>query len=111
MQIPHWPNVINEGCMKKVEYPLTPDTTIAVGDRVRSFDFINNAQCYFVGVVESLTPMYQYKIKVEYQVWEGERTPAEQNYCGYVAPPINGSSEMFDTLPRGVQRVREGEEA
>lgn len=94
--------------MADVKYPTVPDTTIGVGDRVRSFDFTNNSRCYFVGVVESLTDQNQYKIKVEYQIWNGIRSL--DNYCDYVLPPMNGVQSQFNRSYCGVQRVLEGEE-
>jgi hypothetical protein len=94
---------------KPVAYPTAPDTTIKVGDRVRSFDFPGEADCYFVGMVESITVHKQYKIKVEYQVWEGKRVPDNQNYCAYVCPPLNGL-EGFAGPIVSVQRITEGEE-
>lgn len=92
--------------VKPVEYPTTPDTTITVGDRVRSFDFPGNAECYWVGTVVELNKHGQYNIKVEYQVWENKRE--ETNYCDAVFPPINGQRGIFGLL-RGVQRITEGE--
>lgn len=95
--------------VKPVEYPTVPNTTIKVGDRVRSFDFPDNAQCYWVGTVESILPAtQQYRVKVEYQVWENERE--SDNYCDAVCPPINGLRGIFGPT-RGVQRIVEGEEA
>lgn len=93
---------------KPVQYPAKADKTIAIGERVRSFDFADNAQCYFVGMVEDIKNQ-QYKIKVLSQVWEGKRVPDDQNYCDYVLPPVNGLRGMFG-LTRGVQRMEEGEE-
>lgn len=95
---------------KPTTYPSTPDATIAVGDRVRSFDFVGNPGCYFVGVVEGVSKFdgfSVYNIKVDYQVWEGKR--AETNYCASVHPPINGMQGIFG-LTCGVQRILEGEE-
>jgi hypothetical protein len=94
--------------VKPVQYPLVPDLSITVGDKVRSFDFRDNAQCYFVGTVESITELGQYKIKVEYQVWEDQRVPDDQNYCSYVVPPVNGTQGIFGLL-NGVQRILPGE--
>lgn len=95
--------------VKPVEYPTVPDTTIKVGDRVRSFDFPDNAQCYFVGTVSRLNiDNMQIDIAVEYQVWEGMREPT--NYCASVHPPFNGLRGIFGPT-RGVQRIVEGEEA
>lgn len=97
-------NVLN-----KVYYPLEPDTTIRVGDRVRSFDFHGDSSCYFVGKVTGIDHSQNvYNIAVECQVWEGKRS--KQNYCASVHPPINGQRGIFG-LTRGVQRIAEGEEA
>jgi hypothetical protein len=88
-----------------VEYPLLADRTIAVGDRVRSFDFPGNPTCYFVGTVTGVTDLDQYNIEVEYQVWENMREPT--NFCKSVHPPINGVEGIFGPM-RGVQRITEG---
>ena len=91
-----------------VSYPTEPDTTIKVGDRVRSFDFPDNALCYFVGTVTAMREVaQQYDIEVEYQVWQGEREAS--NYCATVHPSFNGTQGFFGPL-RGVQRVLPGEE-
>ena len=95
---------------KPVTYPTTPNTTIAVGDRVRSFDFVGNNDCYFVGTVESITDQLcfrQYNITVEYQIWDGKK--AETNYCASVHPPVNGTHCLFGANC-GVQRILPGEE-
>lgn len=92
--------------VKPVEYPRVPDLSIKVGDRVRSFDFPDNAQCYWVGTVESITRFGQYHIAVEYQVWEDNRE--DTNYCEAVCPPTNGQRGIFG-LTRGVQRILPGE--
>lgn len=93
---------------KPVEFPETPDTTICVGDRVRSFDFPDNSLCYFVGTVIGIRPeTEQYDISVEYQVWMGEREAS--NYCASVHPPLNGVEGLFGPF-RGVQRVLASEE-
>lgn len=94
--------------MAKRFYPTVPDRTIKVGDKVRSFDFVGNTECYFVGTVIAITPMQQYDIKVDYQVWEGKK--AKTNYCDRVVPPLNGLDGIFG-LTRGVQRILEGEQA
>ena len=91
-----------------VAYPTEPDTTIEIGDRVRCFDFPNEAGCYFIGYVTDVDHTNgQYNVKVEFQVWEGER--ALVNYCDRIMPPINGLEGIFGKF-RGVQRVLEGEE-
>lgn len=90
-----------------VQYPVHPDTTIVVGDKVRSFDFPGDATCYFVGTVTKVRQdAEQYDIAVEYQVWEDE--VQETNYCASVHPPLNGMRGIFG-LVRGVQRIVEGE--
>lgn len=91
---------------KPVVYPTEPDTTIAVGDRVRSFDFPGDATCYWVGTVDHITKYGQYHITVEYQIWEGERAPV--NYCAAVVPPVNGTQGIGGVF-FGVQRILEGE--
>lgn len=93
---------------KPVQFPTEPDTTIKVGDRVRSFDFLDNSLCYFVGTVTKIRQdTQQYDIAVEYQVWQGEREAS--NYCASVHPPVNGQQGFFGPF-RSVQRVLEGEE-
>ena len=91
-----------------VAFPTIADTTIEVGDRVRSFDYLNDSKCYFIGVVTDVDEEAGvYNIKVESQVWEGKRQ--ETNYCASVHPPINGlrgDNEVF----MAVQRMEEGEE-
>lgn len=90
-------------------YPLEPDETIKVGDRVRSYDFHGDATCYWVGTVIDVQHWRgTYEISVEFQVWEGNR--AKDNYCDKVYPPINGQRGLFG-LTHGVQRIAEGEEA
>ena len=90
-----------------VAYPTEANTTIEVGDRVRSFDYSNESGCYFVGTVTDVDEAVGvYNIKVEFQVWEGKR--AETNYCASVHPPINGLRGMLG-LTMGVQRMDEGE--
>jgi hypothetical protein len=75
---------------------------------VRSFDFPDNALCYFVGTVTKLRPdTQQYDIVVDYQVWNGMRE--ESNYCASVHPPFNGLRGIFGII-RGVQRVLPSEE-
>lgn len=89
-------------------YPLEPDTTIRVGDRVRSFDFAGDDSCYWVGTVREIQQEKGvYEIVVDFQIWEGQR--AKENYCWAVYPPINGQQGIFG-LTRGVQRMAEGEE-
>lgn len=91
-----------------VAYPTEPDTTIELGDRVRCFDFPNEAGCYFVGHITDVDELAgQYNIKVEFQVWEGEVSLV--NYCDRVMPPINGLAGIFGPFC-GVQRMEEGEE-
>jgi hypothetical protein len=91
-----------------IVYPTEPDTTIAIGDRVRSFDFPGEGSCYFVGTVARIDERQGlYVIDVDYQIWEGEK--AETNYCAKVCPPVNGIPGLFGPFC-GVQRVLEGEE-
>lgn len=91
----------------KVFYPLEPDTTIKIGDRVRSFDFAGDATCYWVGTVTDIQYWRgTYEISVDFQVWEGKRS--KDNYCEKLYPPINGEQGIFGRT-RGVQRMVKGE--
>ena len=94
---------------KTVQYPTVADTTIKVGDRVRSYDFKGQDGCYFVGTVTNIRKdTEQYDIAVEYQVWMFEREAS--NYCASVHPPVNGTPSLLGGVHMGVQRVLEGEE-
>lgn len=89
-----------------------PDTTIAVGDRVRSDDFPwdrgDRPPCYAEGVVEEITPPIEgcprYKIRVEARVFNGETrefVPGE-----YVYPPVNGTPQTMGGPTSGVKKIR-----
>jgi hypothetical protein len=87
-------------------YPTTPDTSIQVGDTVRSFDFFGTTSCYVVGTVEDIQVSggcQKYFIRVTERVWDNR-----PDTCGVgelVYTPVNGVAMSFGGLCRGVQRV------
>jgi len=96
---------------------MTQPREIAVGDRVRSFDFPANTHglyfrpdCYIVGVVRSVdflgdSGLLRYSIKVEQRIIAGEPTDITSSH---VYPPINGTPTITGRTD-GV--VRDGAEA
>ena len=70
-----------------------PDTTIKIGDRVKSYDFPDSPQaegCYVIGTVVALPVMdgcTRYKIAVEKRVFNF--FPSEGK--DFVYPPVNGT--------------------
>lgn len=84
-------------------YPATPDLTIAVGDRVRSFDFPGSTDCYVEGTVVAIDArMAVYKVRVERRVFEGMEITDPRT--DIVLPPMNGRQGLFG-MTRGVVRV------
>ena len=78
---------------------------IEVGNRVRSYDFQRNRECYVEGIVEGferLEGCERYKIRVERKVWAGEEV--ENPYRGHVYPPLNGTPSLFGEC-NGVELV------
>lgn len=73
------------------------DTSIKVGDRVKSYDFPDTTPerlelCYKIGTVEAIEPVDscdRYKIKVEKTIFRGEED--KEIYIDYVYPPVNGT--------------------
>lgn len=94
-------------------YPATPDTTINVGDRVRSYDFPGNDACYIEGEVTHLqwhNGCNQYRIKVTARVWHGEREDNIERHT-FVLAPVNGTDTTFGDVTCGVERINEGNPA
>lgn len=63
---------------------------IQIGDRVRSFDFARDRDCYVEGVVEGFDmDGSRYRIRIENKVWlnEADAGPFDE----YACPPVNGS--------------------
>jgi hypothetical protein len=84
----------------------TPQTDIAPGERVRSYDFAGNLECYADGVVEAITePMEgcpRYRLRIERRVWKGQETNAHE---GVVFPPVNGTPTLLGRLTNLVVRL------
>jgi len=77
---------------------------IKVGDRVRSYDFQRDPECYVEGIVEGFheaPDCKRYKIRVVRKVWAGEEV--EEPYAGCVYPPLNGTPRMFGDECNGVE--------
>ena len=71
-----------------------PFDTIKIQDRVRSFDFEGNKDCYTEGIVEGIEfheGCDRYKIYVDKCVFDG----IEVSYNEYIYPPVNGTLMMF----------------
>jgi hypothetical protein len=83
-----------------------PDLSLAVGDRVRSYDFAGTRDCYVEGLVEAITPPLEgcarYKIRVERQVLGGVTAPVRAEF---VYPPVNGTHTMMGRLTNLVERA------
>ena len=80
---------------------------IKVGNRVRSYDFARDRECYVEGIVEGferLEGCERYKIRVERKVWAGEEVEAP--YEGHVYPPLNGTPRTFGDVCNGVELVQ-----
>ena len=78
---------------------------IKVGNRVRSYDFARDRECYVEGIVEGferLEGCERYKIRVERKVWAGEECGCNN---GYVYPPLNGTPRLFGGECNGVELV------
>jgi len=78
---------------------------IKVGDRVRSFDYVQgdfgrdldgDRACYVEGIIEDLVEREgcpRYEIRVDYDVFGGdERNHRDGNL---VYPPVNGTPKLF----------------
>ncbi len=79
---------------------------IEVGNKVRSYDFPHDRECYVEGVVEALTEKEgceRYMIRVTRKVWAGEEV--EDPYRGCVYPPVNGTPKLFGGVTNFVERV------
>ena len=80
---------------------------IIVGNRVRSYDFARDRECYVEGIVEGferLEGCERYKIRAERKVWAGEEVEAPYEGCVY--PPLNGTRRTFGDVCNGVELVR-----
>ena len=90
---------------------VQPDTTIKVGDRVRSFDFDRRdlegiRAAYVEGTVQKIeyhNGCDRYIIGVERRIFAGEVSVTHPEMI--VAPPVNGTPKMFGGYTDGVVRV------
>ena len=79
---------------------------IYIGDRVRSYDFPNNQECFVEGTVVAIEKMEgcdRYKVQIERKVWAGSEV--ENPYKGHVFPPVNGTPKLFGGVCDGVERI------
>jgi hypothetical protein len=81
---------------------------VLVGDKVRSFDFERNRDCYVEGVVTAVNVDVgdhcpRYTIRVERQVWDGKEI--FPNDLPVVHPPMNGVRKMGGDVCRFVEKV------
>lgn len=85
---------------------VKPQTDIALGERVRSYDFAGNFDCYAEGVVESTTERMEgcerYSIRVDRRVFGGKVVDAEATH---VFPPLNGTPTMMGKVTNFVVRI------
>ena len=82
-----------------MKYPLSPDTSIAVGDFVRSFDFYGFGNCYVEGHVAEIRCIDNcdhYVIKVVTKVFEGKEVEVKEQW---VYTPVNGVETNPDLVP------------
>lgn len=80
---------------------------IHIGDRVRSYDFGRDRECFIEGVVEGIQRLEgcdRYKIRVQRKVWAGAEV--EDPYDGHVFPPVNGTRKLFGGVCDLVERIR-----
>jgi hypothetical protein len=101
-----------------VKPTIVPDTSIKVGDKVRSYDFPQNFEfgdfergekCFVEGTVVDIThePPFShgaYVIEVHRCVWDGEE---KSEFNEVVYPPVNGLDQMFSDYPtHGVIKIK-----
>ena len=83
--------------MKKI----TEWDIIEKGDRVRSFDFENNDDCFVDGRVvnvEFVEGCIRYVIAVERCIFDGGEM-SEEHTPDFIYPPVNGTPTMFSSSP------------
>lgn len=92
---------------------IKPDTSIAIGDRVRSHDFPDRLvyndrpPCYFEGTVVDILDtegFKRYAIQIEKRVWNGEEETAAVEL---VYAPVNGTQTTFGAKTFGVVKIVE----
>lgn len=69
-----------------------------VGDIVKSYDFVGNTECYFVGEVVALLD-YGFRAKTIKQVVCGKTKDIVRFENDFFQAPFNGNSFMDDMFP------------
>jgi hypothetical protein len=93
--------------MRSYNYPTTPDTTIAVGDAVRSYDHAGDTGIFIDGVVVAITTMdgcRRYEIVVTRSERDGNDRSAGR-VGARVLPPVNGTETWLGNTTRGVVKL------
>lgn len=87
-------------------YPTTPDTSIAVGDFVRSYDFPTRTDCFVLGGVSAIRGEL-YIISVAARVFENvvERVPGIE----HIGVQVNGTGRGWAGVLRGVVKAPESD--
>lgn len=80
------------------------NSTPAVGDIVKSYDFVGNTECYFVGEVIALLD-YGFKAKTIKHVFSGKAKNIVAGRNDYFTAPFVGNSFM-DEFAGDFQRVQ-----
>lgn len=83
---------------------------IAVGDRVRSYDFESSDENYADGIVEHdgdiIEGCARYRIKVENRVIDGIAAKSNDAFqLQDVFPPVNGTRRSFGGYTNGVRKL------
>jgi hypothetical protein len=85
---------------------VSNNTTINVGDTVRSYDFDGRNDCYVEGTVvrmgDDIEGCPRYVIRVSKTVFKGEVLPLAARY---VNPPLNGTPKLFGGFCCGVVKA------
>ena len=85
---------------------------IKVGNRVRSYDFARDRECYVEGIVEGferLEGCERYKIRIQKQFREGKEVKISADRlkaAPHIYPPVNGTPRMFGGECNGVELLQ-----
>ena len=80
------------------------ENTMKVGDVVRSLDFVNLDDCYYIGKVSSINTDGTFSARTIYRIWQGD--VKEQSDETFTAPlPGNHFADHLP-LPRKFERVK-----
>jgi hypothetical protein len=93
---------------RKEVAPREVDTSIKIGDYVRSYDFEYSDDCYYDGVVTGLAD-YNYEISIIKKMFRGVDKTVEyikSVKTPIITAPVNGMEMMWsDGLTCGVQKI------